>query len=399
MCIRTLTRILLCLLLMPQMLQASPPSPVLPDSLRNAFIQSPLNRLSRADLFHGLKRKLADGKTVRFVHLGDSHIQADMMTRVLRRGLQDRFGNAGRGIVFPYQLAGTNAPQDIQSFSSVTWRSVRLAKPVPPMMSGLSGYAVSSDSLVADLDIGVKAAQVNNATFDRIRVFAGGGEHVSLTMPPYDNQPVMLTQEEVSGSVAVDLAGETDRVLIKSTSEGSAGFSFYGVSLEKKRVPGVIYHAIGVNGADYPDYNDADLFWRQIGFLEPDCYVISLGTNKAQNQKLKPELFAEQVRSMVRRLKKVSPEAVIVLTTPPPSYYRRLQSNPMLEKVAGLIVQVAADEDIVTWDLYHAVNGEAGALQWQRYDLFRPDRIHFNRRGYELQGEMLLHALMRQLSD
>src|ERR1700722_15048738 len=50
---------------------------------------------------------------VRIVHIGDSHIQADILSGTVRNKLQQYFGNAGRGLIFPYQLAKSNAPADI----------------------------------------------------------------------------------------------------------------------------------------------------------------------------------------------------------------------------------------------------------------------------------------------
>ena len=59
------------------------------------------------------------------MHIGDSHIQADWWTGYLRIRLQELFGSAGRGLVFPYQLAGTNSPTDIRSGSNQIWENRR----------------------------------------------------------------------------------------------------------------------------------------------------------------------------------------------------------------------------------------------------------------------------------
>ena len=82
------------------------PSRIMPDSLRRALINSENNRLTNPGQLARLKEKLqrdvlSRKKVVRIVHIGDSHVQADMMTRVLRLGLQYRYGNAGRELSFP----------------------------------------------------------------------------------------------------------------------------------------------------------------------------------------------------------------------------------------------------------------------------------------------------------
>ncbi|MCE1273126.1 MAG: GDSL-type esterase/lipase family protein [Chlorobiales bacterium] len=390
--------LLCCLTMIPGMLLAAALPPVLPDSSRNSYVHSEMNRLSRSDVLKELKRKLERGQSVRIIHLGDSHVQADMMTRVVRRGLQERYGNAGRGLVFAYQLAGTNAPSDIESFSSIKWSATRLMKQTPPMTCGICGYVVSTDSLNADLAIGVKQARAKGEFFDRVRIFASGGGRTNLRVSADDALTVTLSEDELAGRRSVDLPVPTERVYLDKSGE-VPGFAFYGISFEKKEVPGIIYDAIGVNGADYAAYVGSDLFWQQIGTLGAGAYVVALGTNEAQNQQLNFDLFADQVRTMVRKLKQVSPGAVVILSTPPPSYYRRTQVNPLLETIADTIVRVADEEGVVSWDLFHAANAAEGASEWQKFGLFRPDKVHYSRAGYELQGEMMLDLFMRQLGD
>src|SRR5689334_10476240 len=98
------------------------------------FISTVFNRISNNSGLDSFYKKLHQLKlngsgTVSIVHIGDSHIQADFMTAVVRNGLQDFFGNAGRGLVFPYQLAQSNSPDDIYSSSSIGWQFNRIAHP------------------------------------------------------------------------------------------------------------------------------------------------------------------------------------------------------------------------------------------------------------------------------
>ena len=43
-----------------------------------------------------------------FLHIGDSHIQADYLSHTIRTKLQKKFGNAGRGLISPLKIAITN---------------------------------------------------------------------------------------------------------------------------------------------------------------------------------------------------------------------------------------------------------------------------------------------------
>ena len=84
------------------------------DTLINAVQLTPFfNKL--------LKLENGGAGQVSIVHIGDSHIQADFLTREVRKNLQLRFGNAGRGLVFPLRVAGTNEPNDYRSATNAGW--------------------------------------------------------------------------------------------------------------------------------------------------------------------------------------------------------------------------------------------------------------------------------------
>lgn len=59
-----------------------------------------------------------DSARVDIVHIGDSHLQADMGTAVSRARLGESYGSAGRALIVPFKLAGTNEPVDYVISSS-----------------------------------------------------------------------------------------------------------------------------------------------------------------------------------------------------------------------------------------------------------------------------------------
>jgi hypothetical protein len=65
--------------------------------------------------------------------IGDSHVQSGYLSGTARSALQKYFGNAGRGLIFPYRLARTNQPDDYQISSPQSF--TRIDKP-----RGMSGY-------------------------------------------------------------------------------------------------------------------------------------------------------------------------------------------------------------------------------------------------------------------
>ena len=77
---------------------------------------------------------------INIVHIGDSHIQADLFTAKIRSQFQNVYGNGGFGFTFPYSVAKTNNSAPIRYSASGSFQSYRnlyadSSKPV-----GLSGF-------------------------------------------------------------------------------------------------------------------------------------------------------------------------------------------------------------------------------------------------------------------
>lgn len=83
-------------------------------------------QIEHAETLKPFTEKLKQNKVSQILLMGDSHIQADWLTSYLRKKFQDQYGNAGRGMVFPYTVANTNGSDDFTSASNRTWETFRL---------------------------------------------------------------------------------------------------------------------------------------------------------------------------------------------------------------------------------------------------------------------------------
>ncbi len=117
-------------------------------------------------------KELKSGKRKRLniIHIGDSHIQCDWMSGQLRLLLQDYFGAAGRGLIFPYSVAKTNGPIDVYSSSNVNWESRRNIIPNPSHVpTGISGFGLRTEKEYFYLKLGISSS---SGTFNKITLIA-----------------------------------------------------------------------------------------------------------------------------------------------------------------------------------------------------------------------------------
>jgi LysM repeat protein len=148
-------------------------------------------------------KDLEDGKIsrVNILQIGDSHTQAGWTAQELRVGFQTRFGNAGRGLIFPYQVAGSNSPSDIYSKSNVKWQSYRNIHTQEDWEVGLAGFVIASKESEAFLKLAVNDKNnMGGYGFDRITLF-GGMENQLADIQFYTSQNRDVIEENVKEEI------------------------------------------------------------------------------------------------------------------------------------------------------------------------------------------------------
>ena len=368
-----------------------------------AFVHSDENVIKQQGALDSVFRKLVALHTthhgkVSIVHIGDSHIQGDGITSVLRNGFRQYFGDAGRGLVFPYQLAGSNAPHDVSASSNTSWRNNRLSISGSTVRTGICGYGIESNKENAMVHMELKNIDGRQESFDRMVFFLGKDKaFYNVTDSSLTTLPSIETHD---GMDAPSLVFETDSMLTgfkltRTVFSPESDYCFYGVSLEHKNDDGVIYHTIGVNGARYDQYTDNDLFWEQLKALHGDLFIISMGTNEAQNRQINEQGLMAVCEAFVKKIHAVAPNAEVLITTPAGSYYKMRKPNASVQAVSHALVYFCEERGYAYWDLDHITSGKAGAAAWKKNGLMSHDLVHYNAAGYQLQGDLLLNAFAK----
>lgn len=159
--------------------------------------------------------------------------------------------------------------------------------------------------------------------------------------------------------------------------------------------PRVFYQVNGTNGASYRDYTQKSLPVLRYPDIRPDLFIISLGTNEAQDTRFSEARFSAEMAYLIHKLRRDYPSAEILLTTPMDSYRRRYSPNLVVKQVRDAILKYAESQDLPVWDLYAVAGGEKVAAKWKSHRLMAADGIHFTQEGYRLQGRLLHEALMK----
>ena len=353
--------------------------------------------------------------------IGDSHIQANMGTGVTRELLQYRYGNAGRGIISPLRMSGTNQPYDYTFSSSLPYTAVKLMKAPWKRTMGFTGTSITPSTSLSNITIGTRTEEDYNP-FNSIILFHKGKMVISGVTDELGNK-VAYTQHPSRDFTFLKLASPNTRVTISYENLGD--LTLFGASLSGGR-PGVFYHSIGNNGATYDTYNRIGDIGASIKPLNPNLVILSLGTNEAFGR-LDTARLRNSVDKLVKDIRDANPAAEILLVTPMECYrsttktvtkkvpvrskrrkgrkrrvtrYRTVKTkvrssgvNTNIRPIRDAIVAYGAENGIPVYDFWEVSGGSGAAATWIKNGLFSPDRIHHSAKGYRLEGRLMYDAL------
>ncbi len=364
-----------------------------PNATENVLTDSSYTLLPFFNQLKALKNN--NSLVVPICHIGDSHIQADVQTGITRRMFQNFFGDAGRGFIAPLKMAKTNEPRNYRITSPQKWDAVKCIKqgnyPV-----GIGGVVLTCSDSVSSVKI--ETLDLYNPekwSFNDITVLYDTNQIV-LEIP--DSIPIRYSikdQSAFSKRIQLDTLVNNINVIWKKELENPV--QFYGVNLINGQ-NGVLYHAIGMNGAHYEDYSSSPLFMQQLKELSPSLIIISMGTNEAYDKGFNPDNFYNSIDHTIKQIHEQYPNSVFLLTTPAETWYRYRSSkyrkpHPNIVKARNTIVKYAKDHQIAYWDMFSITGGKGSASTWKKHKLIRPDGVHFTQDGYEFIGELLFEAI------
>lgn len=333
------------------------------------------------------------------LHFGDSHIQADYFSGKMRRNFYEYFFGAdgSRGYVFPYDVAGTNNPSNYYTNKTGSWSACKNISKTHVCDLGVSGMSLITYSPYASLEFFQRSwDNYPIYKFDVIKVFHKFGENSFAIVPETDAKIIDTIFDEEHGytQFVFDSAVTAIKLRFQKQDSLQTNFEYYGISLESSW-PGITYSALGVNGADTDDWLRCDLFNQHLQGISPNLVIISLGTNDGYVKYFSEALFTEQYDSLVRKVKRILPDAAIILTTPGDNYRYKRYLNKNTEKTQRIIHQIAQKNKCAVWDFYTIMGGQNSIVLWNNKGLTAKDRLHYSRKGYELQGDILFSAFMK----
>ena len=346
------------------------------------------------------------------VHLGDSHLQADVGTGHVRELLQEKFGNGGRGLICPLKICGTNEPYSYVFTTSATCATSRLLKRPWTTDMGFTGTAFTPQSTTFAITLSTVTTRLpEGSKFDKIRIFASIPPEVSMVANEDD---IILNPCIIQTDYYTDILLSKPVVTAKISFMSLEQVTIYGASLHYGNT-GIEYHTIGNNGATFATYNELQSVGFDISQFCPNLIILSFGTNEAFSKISDSELEAD-IDYMIYNIRSHNPNAKILLTTPmecqkSKTTYRRRKGrkrrvkssslivNEKVKQMRDVILKYADENSIPVYDFYAVAGGKDASKKWAENGLMARDRIHNSFKGYLLYGDLFYNAIINTLNQ
>jgi len=363
------------------------------DGIRMAGVDAAMENGGALKHFYEALAKADAGQShddVTVLHFGDSHTAADYETGPLRRALQARFGEGGRGFVAIGEPWKHYVQEGVRSGSSHDWSPERShptkgskGRLVGDGMYGLGGVAIHTSSAGARAwtELTAKASRIEVAYLQQPR---GGSFDVFIDGARAGHVSSRGANESAWRAFAA--SDGPHRVEVDATGDGDV--RVFGAVLDRDQV-GLTYDALGINGARVTNvlaWDEAHMA-EQIRHRAPDLVVLAYGTNESGDTDVPIETYERQLVDLLGRVARAAPSASCMLLGPPDRAVHTHEGWGTVPRLLDIIAtqrRVAQAAGCAFFDQLEAMGGPGTISQWadESQPRAQRDRVHLTREGY-----------------
>jgi hypothetical protein len=337
---------------------------------------------------------------IQVLHIGGSHIQADIYSNRMRNHLSNFLPNlmSARGLIFPYTTAKTNNPRNYKVSHTGKWSAVRNVDRTLANSLGLSGISVSTSDTNATLSFTFDTPKDSQHDFLKLKVLHKT-DSLSFNIKWLGKDSATITRADGYTLIEFNHYQTEINLRFEKVDSIQTRFELYGLILESNR-PGFVYSSVGVNGASTWSYLKCELFSTHLAHIPPDIVFFGIGINDAHDPNFSEKNYFANYEKLISQMRAANPNVCFIFITNNDSYYsntRKLNTNaPLVQKV---MFDLAKKYDGAVWDLFAIMGGLKSSNAWRDANLMAKDRIHFSGDGYNLLGDLLFNAFMEAFED
>lgn len=339
--------------------------------------------------------------TARILYYGDSIVASDFVSGMLRRKLQDRFGDAGHGYAIIANAWKGFFHIDVARKATAAWQRSTCVGPYAD--DGFYGLGCASfvtphegvwtEFGTADLEKWGR----NVSRFEIEYLQQPGGGKLKLIVDGELKETIGTDGETTVAWHTVKVEDGPHKLKVETVGDGPA--RVFGIRMERD-VPGVTLSALGITGARvrFLDKQD-DAHWAKV--LEqanPDLVCLAFGSNEVEDGwAYEIADYEETLVAVMKQVEAALPNSSYMLVGPPDMARKSAaqgHSHPYVPKMVEAQKRIAEQRGWAFWNQFKVMGGAGSMWSWVQSNLGSPDLVHPTGNGGAVLGRWQYHALM-----
>lgn len=353
--------------------------------------------------FKHAEKANSEERPLRILHYGDSQIENDRMTSLLRYRLQKVYGGSGCGLVpaVPLYHGNPTYREIIEGewlrYTGFGKRDTTLTHRSYGAMNSFT--LVPSDSAGKEASLRFEFRKGRRASrFTNMKIYLHAYSDTGL-VAIHVNDTISDTLTNVyEGFQIVEFHPETKAENIQINFELKEGGRIYGISFDSDA--GIQADNIAMRGSSGLEFRrqDSTYLKNMLQFLNPGLFIMQFGGNTVPYIK-STKNYKNSFKKELNYLKKLCPDAAIIVIGPADMSRKengRFITWESVEPVRDALRGAALESGCAFWDMYEAMGGEKSMQAFVLSDppLATADYIHFTPKGANLMAEMFCNSLM-----
>ena len=362
--------------------------------------------------FESLMNSKQTGHLIRIMHYGDSQIEDDRITSLLRNKLQSRFGGSGAGLVpvtqpYPYAFSMRQSnSSNWKRFAGFGRRDTTIKHRRYGALASFCSYRSTGNASGPDT-VGAwvrfrsaPTSYANTRSFNQCRVFFSQNREPFMNEIYQDGKRV---DAEIFPSAkrlkVIHWNLDTPAKDITLMFKGESSPEVYGVALDG--MSGVAVDNIPMRGCSGLFFTSLDeqLMRDMYRELNVKLFILQFGGNFVPAGLPNFEGYERWFEKQLKLIRKLCPEAAILVMGVADMSQKdktRYVTNPNVLKVRDALRTAAFHNRAAFWDTYEAMGGQNSMPSWVFADppLASGDFVHFNLRGARTIGGMFYNAFI-----
>ena len=346
-------------------------------------------------LFGLFEQARGKGHTYRIMHYGDSQIEMDRISSVLRQRLQELFGGSGPNMIPAIQAVPTisvrQRSDNLQRYTLYGDSTTRRAKH--------NRYGVMSQFCQVVGEGSVSFSQTSHSqAFDNAKAIStvsvllghnSKGFKATLRCDGLSLEPKVLDANNDVSLITWDLPVNVRQGVLNF--KGNA--EIYAVLLDGE--PGVAIDNValrGCTGTIFTRINE-NVMRKSFDLLDTRLIILQFGGNRMPSITSSSSIstYLRALESQIDYVKRVAPKATLLFIGPADmsrSYNGKLGTWKGLPELNDSLRCMALRNNVAYWDMFNVMGGEGSMVQWVRHKpaLAGPDYIHFTFTGAQAIG-------------